>query len=504
MNRTSNERVRLWSSRLLLYIILSVFAFLMLFPLTYMVIASLKTTQDFSGNPRRLLPYSPVEETYGDQSLPLYSFEINGESQDVVISGDDKINFGYFTTQASLQRAVNQGQHAQTRRNAAVSLIAPLEYIAEDGSKVDLEEIPISLASSGDRVQIANSEGDKSDFVEYEVLLDGQPLATLLEATTTSVPLVAYSTSDLRDDGNAGFVLTFTDEVTLMDGEGRERDYPRYQLTVGDTSRELVLAFNSKINVFFAPGQTKTVVYAVDRTADPVEIVEFQFANYDLVLGRTDDKNFQLDRALINTAFVTILVTVGQIITSLFGGYAFSRIPFKGRDAIFMMYLGSIMIPFVVLIVPIYRLMTVLGWENHLVALVVPWIFTAYGTFLMRQFFMQIPAEIEEAALLDGCSRLRILWSIFIPLTRPAIATQAVFSFLYAWNSFLWPLIIINTGNKDDHVLTLALITLSNINADKPNLIMTGAAVMILPPIIVFIFAQRYFIEGIASSGLKG
>ncbi|PJF22888.1 MAG: sugar ABC transporter permease, partial [Phototrophicales bacterium] len=166
--------------------------------------------------------------------------------------------------------------------------------------------------------------------------------------------------------------------------------------------------------------------------------------------------------------------------------------------------LGSIMIPFVVLIIPIYRLMVVIGWQNRIVSLIVPWIFSAYGTFLMRQFFISIPKEIEEAALMDGASRFRILWTIFVPLSRPAIATLAIFSFLYAWNSFLWPLLIIGEGNVDNHVLTLSLIRLSNSFADQPNMVLTGAAVAILPPILIFILAQRYFIEGVATSGLKG
>ena len=148
--------------------------------------------------------------------------------------------------------------------------------------------------------------------------------------------------------------------------------------------------------------------------------------------------------------------------------------------------------------------MVAIGWENRIVSLIVPWIFTVYGTFLLRQFFLSIPKEIEEAALMDGASRLRILWGIFVPLSTPAIATLTIFSFLYAWNSFLWPLLIIGEGNESNHVLTLSLIRLSNIAADQPNLVLTGAAVAILPPIIIFILAQKYFVEGIATSGLKG
>lgn len=288
-------------------------------------------------------------------------------------------------------------------------------------------------------------------------------------------------------------------EVTLTDSEGNEKEFDLYRVTVDGDPQELLLAYRSSLDVFINPDNPEDTLHAVARTSEPVEEVEFQFGNYEVVLSL---KN--LDRALVNTALVTIGVTVGQIFTSILGGYAFSRLRFKGRDTIFMLYLGSIMIPFVVLIVPMYRLMVELGWENHLVSLVVPWIFTAYGTFLMRQFFLSIPVELEEAALLDGSSRWRTLWTIFVPLSTPVIATQTIFSFLYAWNSFLWPLLIINEGNEANHVLTLSLIRLSNIAADEPNLVMTGAAVAILPPMIVFVLAQKYFIEGIATSGLKG
>ncbi len=136
--------------------------------------------------------------------------------------------------------------------------------------------------------------------------------------------------------------------------------------------------------------------------------------------------------------------------------------------------------------------------------LVLPWVFTAYGTFLMRQFFITIPKELEEAALIDGASRLEILRRIFIPASVPALATQATFTFLYAWNSFLWPLIVINTANEKNHVLTLALSILRGRATDAPNLILAGAAISVLPPLIVFLLAQRFYIESVTSSGVKG
>jgi alpha-1,4-digalacturonate transport system permease protein len=157
-----------------------------------------------------------------------------------------------------------------------------------------------------------------------------------------------------------------------------------------------------------------------------------------------------------------------------------------------------------VLITPLYQLMVAIGWVNTIASLTFPWIFSAYGTFLMRQFFITIPREIEEAAFIDGASRWQILMTIFLPASTPALATLTTFMFLYAWNSFFWPLVVINTGNYDNHVLTLSLNVLRGQAADSPNLVLAGAAIAILPPMIIFILGQRFFVENATSSAVKG
>jgi multiple sugar transport system permease protein len=250
---------------------------------------------------------------------------------------------------------------------------------------------------------------------------------------------------------------------------------------------------------FVDPATPETSVLQNVRLSQPVETLTAHPENYQAVIDLQG-----LDRSLANTALVTILVVLGQITTSVLGGYAFARLRFPGRDNIFLMYLGTLMIPFAVLILPLYQLMVLVGWVDNMAALIIPWIFTAYGTFLMRQFFITVPKEIEEAALIDGASRLEILWRIFLPSAAPALATLGTFTFLYAWNSFFWPLVVINTGNTQNHVLTLALNVLRGRAADSPNLILAGAAIAILPPLIVFILGQRFFVESVASSGVKG
>jgi multiple sugar transport system permease protein len=274
--------------------------------------------------------------------------------------------------------------------------------------------------------------------------------------------------------------------------------YDLYDVTVGGQTQQLALAYRGGLARMIDPNEPTVFTYANARTTPQVERLDFQWGNYEAVVNQRN-----LDRSLINTAVVTFLVTIGQVVTSLLGGYAFSRMKFRGKDAVFLVYLGTIMIPFVVLIIPLYQLMVVIGWQDHLVALILPWIFTAYGTFLMRQFFITIPKELEEAAQLDGLSRFGILWRVFVPLSGPAIATQAIITFLYAWNSFIWPLVIISEGNTPNHVVTLTLNQLRNAAQSEPNIMLTGAAVAILPPLILFVLAQRYFVEGIANTGLK-
>lgn len=341
----------------------------------------------------------------------------------------------------------------------------------------------------------------------YRLEVDGQEQVMVL--TGAKVPFGFFTTPDQinadqpRESVIAAKVplaeaIETGQEVSVTDSAGTSKAYPEYQVTINGETATYLLAYRSSLDEFVSLDDSSIISYAVARTTPPVEQVDFRFENYSTILG------LNLDKSFINTVVVTLGVVIGQLATSILGGYAFSRVRFRGRDSLFLAYLGSIMIPFVVLIVPMFRLMVALHWEGKLVSLIVPWIFTAYGTFLIRQFFVTIPKELEEAALLDGASRWRILWTIFVPLSTPAIAALAIFSFLYAWNSFLWPLVIIGEGNEANHVLTLSLIRLSNIADQQPNLVLTGAAVAILPPIIVFILAQRYFIEGVATSGLKG
>jgi len=224
---------------------------------------------------------------------------------------------------------------------------------------------------------------------------------------------------------------------------------------------------------------------------------KLEWGNYRAVLSTVN-----MGRYMLNTVFVAVCVMAGQIFTSMMGGYAFARFKFPGRDAIFRAYLGTIMIPFMVILIPTYKLMLMFNWVDRYQSLIIPWLFTASGTFLFRQFFKGIPLELEEAAIIDGAGRFRILWGIFAPLALPAVATQATISFLYAWNSFIWPLVIIH--NRNNYVVTQGLADIQGgYHANVPY-IMAGSTLAILPTVLAFLLAQKYFVEGVATTGLKG
>lgn len=284
-------------------------------------------------------------------------------------------------------------------------------------------------------------------------------------------------------------------KTVLLDGA----EVPVYEVNVDGEIQEMVVISRTAVGRFVNPDNPSESVLANVRLSPPVTRITAHPENYLTVVNLLG-----FDRALTNTALITILTVIGQLTTSVLGGYAFARLKFPGRDSLFLVYLGTVMVPFVVLIIPLYQLMVAIGWVNSMPALILPWLYTAYGTFLMRQFFITIPREVEEAALIDGASRLTILTRIFLPASVPALATLATFTFLYAWNSFFWPLVVVNTGNTRAQVLTLALNVLRGRASDSPNLILAGAAISIIPPTIVFALAQRYYVESVASSGLKG
>jgi multiple sugar transport system permease protein len=222
-----------------------------------------------------------------------------------------------------------------------------------------------------------------------------------------------------------------------------------------------------------------------------------QWHNYAEVLR---DSGFA--RWFVNTTIVTVVVVIGNLILCSLAGYAFARIKFFGRDVAFVLILATLMVPFQVIIIPEFIIVRSLGMIDTLGALILPNLAGAFGIFLLRQFFRTLPIELEEAARIDGCSRLGVLVKIVLPLSGPALATLAVITFLWTWNEFLWPLIVLY--NPDNYTIQLGLATFQGAHASTTNLLMAVNVLSMIPILVLFFVAQRYFVRGIATSGLKG
>ncbi|NNJ30232.1 carbohydrate ABC transporter permease [Lacrimispora defluvii] len=204
----------------------------------------------------------------------------------------------------------------------------------------------------------------------------------------------------------------------------------------------------------------------------------------------------------LNTAKLTMFTTILQLLTSSFAAYAFAKLEFKGRDTLFMMYVMTISIPWQVYMVPQYKLMTWLGLTDSHLGLILMHAFTAMGVFLMRQFFVSIPNELLEAARIDGLSEYGIWRKLMLPLSKPAIATLCITSFTFEWNDFMGPLIYLSSQKKKTIQLMLRLFNTQY--SSNYAQIMAAATVALIPVLTLFVFLQRYFVEGVASSGIKG
>lgn len=207
---------------------------------------------------------------------------------------------------------------------------------------------------------------------------------------------------------------------------------------------------------------------------------------------------------LRNTLIIAALSVVGMTLSSAIVAYGFARIPFRGRRTVFAVLLATMMIPFPVVMAPLYLVFKELGWIGTLRPLWVPAFFAgAFNVFLLRQFFMGIPRELDEAARIDGCGHWGIFWRIIVPLSRPALAVVALFHFIYVWNDFLGPLIFLT--HRDQFTLALGLQLYQSKAGNTPwNLLMAASTLVVLPVVLLFLLTQRQLVEGIASEGIKG
>ena len=205
----------------------------------------------------------------------------------------------------------------------------------------------------------------------------------------------------------------------------------------------------------------------------------------------------------LNTMKIVIPSVIGNVLISSLAAYSFARINFKGRDKLFGLFLASMMVPGAVTMIPSFIMFRTFGWYNTFLPLIVPNLFgSAFAIFLLRQFFMTIPAELEEAARIDGCGRLRIWAQLFLPLSKPIIATLTVFTFQGNYNDLMGPLIYLSDSSK--FTVQLGLATFRGMFSTRYDLLMAGSVFCLIPILVIYVFAQKYFVSGIVMTGLKG
>ena len=206
-------------------------------------------------------------------------------------------------------------------------------------------------------------------------------------------------------------------------------------------------------------------------------------------------------RFFANSFIVTLASVAGNLVFCSLAGYAFARLRFFGRDVVFLVLLATLMVPFQVTMIPTFLIVQHLGLVNSLGALIAPNLVTPFGIFLLRQFFRTLPVELEEAARIDGCTRLGVLFRVVLPLSMPALATLGIVTFLWTWNDFLWPLIVITS--TDQSTVQLGLASFQGAHVTKWNLLMAGNVMALAPMLIVFVGAQRWFVRSLATTGIR-
>ncbi len=222
-----------------------------------------------------------------------------------------------------------------------------------------------------------------------------------------------------------------------------------------------------------------------------------QWGNYPKVF-----EEIRFGRFYWNSIFLASWVTFLQVFTSAMAAFAFSRIRWPGRDKVFLLYLGTMMLPGLVMMIPNYQIMIALGWVDSYIGLVLPASFSAFGTFLLRQFMLTIPTSLDEAAEIDGASKWQVFWDVILPLSRPGLIALTIFTFLGTYRSFFWPLVMLKSVDK--YTMPIGLLYFDSTRGQTTHLLMAAVTMSVVPLIILFVVLQKHLVRGIQLGGVKG
>lgn len=291
--------------------------------------------------------------------------------------------------------------------------------------------------------------------------------------------------------------------MTVAAADRRILERPRMRLTPGVSLLTLVIVVVAVVAAFPLAWMLLTSLKTPEETMQVPPVWLPSNPNLDAYAQVADV--VELGRSFVNSAIIALVSTIAIIVTSLMAGYAFAKYQFRHRELLFAALIATMFLPPIVTLIPLYRITGYLGLNGSLPGVLVPNLANAFGIFLMRQFIKGVPDELIEAARVDGASEMRVLFQIVAPAVLPAIAALTLFAFVYHWNSYLWPLTVLQ-GNSDAYPIVISLSRLLSYNRGAMNtgLVMAGATLAVLPPVLLFVILQRFFVDSIVSSGVKG
>jgi multiple sugar transport system permease protein len=328
---------------------------------------------------------------------------------------------------------------------------------------------------------------------------------TLLALTILAaflLPLLSMVTTALQDPGQRLTPGAPFYPATPAMGTYQGETYPIYSVPIDGTERSLMLVKKGRTESTFVdptdPGQRPIVWQGAWRTLAQSWTFDPKWANFSTVWSQ-----LSFPRLLFNTAAVALLSTIGAVASSALVAYGFARFRFPGKNILFVILIATIILPFQVTLIPTYAVFTKLGWNGTWLPLIVPHFFAnAFNVFLLRQYFLSIPRELDEAAMIDGASPFRVLRSVILPLSVPAIVAVSLFHFFFSWNDFFLPLLYLS-GKPELQTLPIAIQQYNALYVSQPTLIQTAALMTMAIPVVVFFLAQRSFMRGVVVTGVE-